>query len=179
MRRNGCGEIMKKEYTIEERASLLDGLDVWQTKPLSDLPSILMTDGPHGLRKQRSMVDNLGSEGSEVAVCYPTASLMACSFDPKLIEKMAPALQMKPSAKGFISSSVQGSTSNAVLCVAVILNTFPKTLFCQERSQAPIFGPCRLKTLAVASNIFVATIRKPTVSIRTALLTSGLCMRFI
>lgn len=100
MRRNGCGEMMKKEYTIEERASLLDGLDVWQTKPLSDLPSILMTDGPHGLRKQRSMVDNLGSEGSEVSVCYPTASLMACSFDPKLIEKMALSLANEALSKG-------------------------------------------------------------------------------
>jgi beta-glucosidase len=76
------------KFTIEEKVKLLDGLDVWHTKSIQDLPSIMMSDGPHGLRKQYESKDNLGVFGSIPATCFPTASLVACSFDKKLLNHM-------------------------------------------------------------------------------------------
>ncbi len=77
---------MKLEFT--DQIKLLDGLDVWQTKPLGDMQSLLMTDGPHGIRKQVDMKDTIGAKGSVKTTCYPTASLTACSFDRNLLKKL-------------------------------------------------------------------------------------------
>lgn len=76
------------KLTIEEKIDLLDGLDVWHTKPVGGLQSIMMADGPHGLRKQYESTDNLGVMGSIPATCFPTASLTACSFDKNLLKMM-------------------------------------------------------------------------------------------
>lgn len=76
------------KLTQEEKVLLLDGLDVWHTKPVKDLPSIMMADGPHGLRKQYDAKDNLGVLGSIPSTCFPSASLTACSFDPALLKSM-------------------------------------------------------------------------------------------
>jgi len=84
--------------TIEQQASLLDGLDVWRTKPIGDLPSLMMADGPHGLRKQNELKDNLGAQGSVPATCYPTASLLACSFDRKLLGDLGTRLAIEAKA---------------------------------------------------------------------------------
>lgn len=74
--------------TFEEKVKLLDGLDVWHTKSFENLNSLLMTDGPHGIRKQLDTLDNIGASGSVKATCYPTASLTACSFDRNLMKKL-------------------------------------------------------------------------------------------
>ena len=74
--------------TFKEQIELLDGLDVWQTKPLGQMNSLLMTDGPHGIRKQIDMKDTIGAKGSVKTTCYPTASLTACSFDRNLLKKL-------------------------------------------------------------------------------------------
>lgn len=76
------------KMTLEDKVELLDGLDVWHTKPVSGLPSLMMADGPHGLRKQYEATDNLGIKGSIPATCFPTASLTACSFDKTLLKRM-------------------------------------------------------------------------------------------
>lgn len=76
------------KLTLEEKVQLLDGLDVWHTKPLGGLPSFMMADGPHGLRKQHESNDNLGVMGSIKATCFPTASLTACSFDRSVLSRM-------------------------------------------------------------------------------------------
>jgi beta-glucosidase len=76
------------KLTLEEKVQLLDGLDVWHTKPIQGLPSIMMADGPHGLRKQYESTDNLGVKGSIPSTCFPSASLTACSFDKSLLKHM-------------------------------------------------------------------------------------------
>ncbi|MCF0112639.1 MAG: hypothetical protein HUJ60_01510, partial [Bacilli bacterium] len=49
------------KLTLEEKCSLLSGLDFWQTKPIRDiLPSAFLSDGPSGLRKQEAAADHLG-----------------------------------------------------------------------------------------------------------------------
>ncbi|WP_162163856.1 beta-glucosidase [Acholeplasma hippikon] len=80
------------ELTLDEKIELLEGLDVWHTKHFNKLSKFMMADGPHGLRKQLSHGDNLGINGSEVATLFPTASLLASSFDRNLLEKLGNAL---------------------------------------------------------------------------------------
>ena len=72
------------EMTLEEKASLCSGLDFWNTKPAERLgiPSVMVSDGPNGLRMQSSTgSDHLGLGESDKAVCYPTGSALGSSFD--------------------------------------------------------------------------------------------------
>nr|WP_223275777.1 glycoside hydrolase family 3 C-terminal domain-containing protein [Paenibacillus elgii] len=82
------------QMTVEEKAGLCSGLNFWQTKPVERLgiPSILLTDGPHGLRKQRGGLDHLGFADSVPATCFPSAAGLACSWDRKLMEQVGVAL---------------------------------------------------------------------------------------
>lgn len=100
MKKSEIKQLLKK-LTIKEKASLLSGLDAWNTKPIKRLgiPSISMSDGPHGLRKQYSG-DDLGIETSHPATCFPTASLLACSWDKELAEKQGAALGEEAADQG-------------------------------------------------------------------------------
>ena len=73
--------------TLEEKAGLCSGLDFWHTKPVERLgvPSVMVSDGPHGLRKQAEGGDHLGINESIKAVCFPTGSCLASSFDRDLV----------------------------------------------------------------------------------------------
>lgn len=92
MRKKELAKILEK-MTVKEKIGLLSGKDGWNTKPVKRLgiPSIRMTDGPHGLRNQREGHD-LGIGGSFPATCFPTASLLACSWDRELAEKQGRAI---------------------------------------------------------------------------------------
>jgi len=78
------------QMTLEEKASLCSGGDFWHTKAIERLgiPAVMVSDGPHGLRKQDQTADHLGINDSIKAVCMPTACATAASFDRDLIEKM-------------------------------------------------------------------------------------------
>lgn len=80
--------------TLEEKAGLCSGLDFWHTKPVERLgiPSVMMSDGPHGLRKQESEADHLGLNESVKAVCFPAGCATASSFDVDLMEKLGETL---------------------------------------------------------------------------------------
>ncbi|MDR1420695.1 MAG: glycoside hydrolase family 3 C-terminal domain-containing protein [Treponema sp.] len=82
------------ELTPEEKASLCSGLDFWNLKSVErlGLSSIMVTDGPHGLRKQAGKGDHLGINDSVPATCFPTASAMACSFDRDLLREAGGAI---------------------------------------------------------------------------------------
>ncbi len=86
-------EIISK-MTLEEKARLCSGKNVWETEDISRLgiPSIMMADGPHGLRKQYDKSDNLGVNSSIPSTCFPTAATSACSFDRNLLKKMGEAV---------------------------------------------------------------------------------------
>ena len=79
-----------EELTLEEKASLLSGGDFWHTKAVDRLgiPAVMMSDGPHGLRKQDMAGDHLGINDSIKAVCFPAASATAASFDREVLRKM-------------------------------------------------------------------------------------------
>ena len=82
------------QMTLEEKAGLCSGADFWHTKAVERLgvPASMVSDGPHGLRKQDQEADHLGVNDSIKAVCFPAASATAASFDKALIEKMGEAV---------------------------------------------------------------------------------------
>ncbi len=89
-----------KELTLEEKAALLQGKTMWTTWniPRVNLPSIFLSDGPHGLRKQSGPADNLGLNESIPATCFPTAAAMANSWDTALGERLGQYLGMEAAA---------------------------------------------------------------------------------
>ena len=82
------------EMTLEEKAGMCSGLDFWHLKEVEHLgiPTVMVSDGPHGLRKQDEKGDHLGINDSIKAVCFPPAVLSACSFDRGLMEEMGKAI---------------------------------------------------------------------------------------
>ena len=78
------------EMTLEEKVSLLTGANAWSTVaiPRLGIPSINLSDGPHGLRR----CDGLGWGESVPATCFPPAVLLACSFDEDLAKKQGAAI---------------------------------------------------------------------------------------
>src|SRR5215213_3055761 len=82
------------ELTLEEKASLCLGSDFWHTAPVERLgiPSIMVSDGPHGLRTQLEQGDHVGLLASAPATCFPTASALASSWNPELFRTVGVAL---------------------------------------------------------------------------------------
>ncbi|GAA3939296.1 glycoside hydrolase family 3 C-terminal domain-containing protein [Microbacterium soli] len=77
-----------------QKASLTSGADFWTTKAIdaAGIPSIMLTDGPHGLRKQAGRSDHLGLNESVPATCFPPAAALGSTFDPALAERVGEAL---------------------------------------------------------------------------------------
>ena len=94
-------ETLIRQLTLEEKASLMSGKDFWNTKSVERLgiPSMMLTDGPHGLRKQASKNDNLGLNASYPATCYPTAAGLANSWDQDMLEELGERLGLKAAAE--------------------------------------------------------------------------------
>lgn len=82
------------QMTLEEKAGLCSGSDFWHTKAVERLgiPAVMLSDGPHGLRKQNGKGDHLGLGESIEATCFPAACATASSFDVDLIEEIGQTL---------------------------------------------------------------------------------------
>jgi len=82
------------QMTLAEKASLCSGKDFWYLKGIDRLgiPSIMVTDGPHGLRKQTGRADHVGLHESVPATCFPTASALAATWNRDLIYQVGRAL---------------------------------------------------------------------------------------
>lgn len=83
-----------QQMTLEEKAGLCSGQDFWHLKSVERLgiPAVMVSDGPHGLRKQDDKADHLGINDSIKAVCFPAACATAASFDEALLEEMGSVL---------------------------------------------------------------------------------------
>lgn len=85
-----------RKMTLEEKASLCSGHDFWHSEgvPRVGIPSVMLTDGPHGIRKRAEKTSEKGHSmlKGTPAICYPTASATACSWDTDLLYKMGQAL---------------------------------------------------------------------------------------
>ena len=82
------------QMTLEEKAGLCSGADFWHTKAVERLgvPATMVSDGPHGLRKQDDKADHLGVNDSIKAVCFPAACATAASFDREMVTRLGEAL---------------------------------------------------------------------------------------
>ena len=100
--------------TLDEKISLVSGKDFWHTMNIDDspvkVPSVMVCDGPHGLRKQDDKADNLGVNDSIVAVCFPSAAGLAASFDTDLMRKTGETLGEECQAEGV--STILGPAIN-------------------------------------------------------------------
>jgi beta-glucosidase len=88
------------ELTPAEKASLTSGSGFWYTAPIERLgiPKIMVSDGPHGLRAQPGEGDHVGLGGSLPATCFPTASAVASTWNPALLERIGAALAQEARA---------------------------------------------------------------------------------
>lgn len=91
--------------TLEEKASLLSGSSFWHTQAVTRegerlVGSIMLTDGPHGLRKQGDSGDHLGIGNSNPATCFPPAVALGSSFDVDVVGKVAAAIAAEARAEG-------------------------------------------------------------------------------
>lgn len=83
-----------EKMTLEDKIALCSGKDFWHTKdmPQYGLPSIMMSDGPHGLRKQEAEADMLGVNASVPATCFPAAVTTGNSWNVALMHKIGQAI---------------------------------------------------------------------------------------
>ncbi len=87
-------EDLVRQMTLEEKAGMCSGSDFWHLKGVERLgiPSVMVADGPHGLRRQDEAADHLGINDSICAVCFPSAAGLAASFDRELLRKTGETL---------------------------------------------------------------------------------------
>ncbi len=83
-----------RTLTLAQKAALLSGRDVWTTYPVpsAGIPSMVLSDGPHGVRRQLGAADHMGVNASQPATCFPTAAALANSWDPELTFQVGRAI---------------------------------------------------------------------------------------
>ncbi|MBF9069044.1 beta-glucosidase family protein [Streptacidiphilus fuscans] len=90
------------DLTLAEQASLTSGATMWTTTPVRGvLRALTLSDGPHGIRRQRGDAgDPLGLTGSVPATCFPPAVTLGSSWDPELVRRVGAALAREASVLG-------------------------------------------------------------------------------
>ena len=93
-------EIIAK-LNLEQKCALLSGAGTFTTRgcPKAGVPSITLSDGPNGVRKQAGAADHLGLNPSVPATCFPTAATVACSWNPALGEEIGRAMGEEAAAQ--------------------------------------------------------------------------------
>jgi beta-glucosidase len=91
-----------RQLTIQERAALCSGADLWHTVaiPRLGIGSIMVADGPHGLRVQPDVVDHSSARSSLPATCFPTAAALASTWNTALIDRVGTAIAQEANAQG-------------------------------------------------------------------------------
>lgn len=90
-----------RELSIAEKSALTSGANFWHTEAVErwGLPAIMVTDGPHGIRKQVTGGDHLGILAGEPATCFPPAVALGSSWDPELARRVGVALGVEARAE--------------------------------------------------------------------------------
>ena len=90
------------DLTLLQAAALLSGASAWDSRaiPAANVPSFVMSDGPHGVRRQLGDADHLGIAQAEKATCFPTASALAATWNPELARDMGEALGLEARSLG-------------------------------------------------------------------------------
>lgn len=92
---------MSVDLTLDEKASLTSGRDFWNTQDIvrMNVPALLLTDGPHGVRNQRPGEGAIDLADSVPATCFPPAAGLANSFDVDLARRIGEALGVEAAAQ--------------------------------------------------------------------------------
>lgn len=95
-------EDILKKLSREQKVALLSGQDIWSTYafPAAGVPSMVLSDGPHGVRRQMGAGDHLGLNASRPATCFPTAAGLANNWDTELAEQMGAAIGEEAASQG-------------------------------------------------------------------------------
>ena len=82
------------QMTLEEKIGLSSGFDFWRLKSIERLgiPTVMLSDGPHGLRKQSDDAEYTDINNSIEAICFPSGVTTACSFDRDLLYRLGDIL---------------------------------------------------------------------------------------
>ncbi len=139
-RQGGRGGRALALLSVEEKASLCLGADLWHTAAIerAGIASVMVADGPNGLRKQAKVDDLL--EGVP-ATCLPTASALASSWDLALARRVGEALGQEAAAEGVGVVLGRGSTSSARHCAGAISSTLSEDpLLSGEMAAAMVEG---------------------------------------
>ncbi|KXP10797.1 glycoside hydrolase family 3 C-terminal domain-containing protein [Tsukamurella pseudospumae] len=88
------------DLPLEDRARLLTGADFWTTAAAPGVPSIVLTDGPHGVRRQLGASDHLGLNASAPATCFPPAVAVGSSWNPEVARRIGEAVAVEGRALG-------------------------------------------------------------------------------
>ena len=91
-----------RQLTIQEKAALCSGADLWHTVaiPRLGIGSIMVADGPHGLRVQPNVVDHSSARSSLPATCFPTAAALASTWNTALIDRVGTAIAREARGQG-------------------------------------------------------------------------------
>ena len=90
------------DLTLLQAAALLSGSSAWDSRPIraAGVPSFVMSDGPHGVRRQLGDADHLGIAQAEKATCFPTASALAATWNPDLARMTGEVLGEEARGRG-------------------------------------------------------------------------------
>ncbi|BDZ41604.1 hypothetical protein GCM10025865_09030 [Paraoerskovia sediminicola] len=127
--------------TLEEKAGLTSGHDFWNTKTVRRpgdqgqdegqdavlVPGVMVTDGPHGLRKQRADADHLGIGDSVPATCFPPAVGLGSTWDPTLLRRVGEALGRETAANDVAVLLGPGINIKRSPCAGATSSTCPRT----------------------------------------------------
>jgi beta-glucosidase-like glycosyl hydrolase len=80
------------DVELEAKSALLTGEDFWSTRGSVGIRTMVLTDGPHGVRRQDESADHLGLNASRPSTCFPTGAGLASSWDPELAGEVGAAL---------------------------------------------------------------------------------------
>jgi beta-glucosidase-like glycosyl hydrolase/MFS family permease len=138
--RNDMPDITASDLTLEEKASLTSGRDFWTTKPIDrvGVPSIMMTDGPHGLRKQSGATDHLGLANS-VRDLLPARRRPRLVVDLALAERVGQALGVESAIEDVAVIPV-GINIKRRRCADATSSTSRRTRSCRVRSGRLVTG---------------------------------------
>ena len=162
-----------EKSNIHEKIKLLTGNGMWHTQETEDLPSVHLSDGPHGLRKQEEKERQ--NNVSLVSTCYPTASALACSWDVTAAERLGGAVAKEAwNADVAVLLGPGINMKRSPLCG----RNFAKTPFWPDGWARPMSVPRRAKTWRSPSSISRPTIRRPTGRRPTARSMNAPCGRF-
>ena len=93
---------LHERLSLDEKVSLLSGGSFWATRdlPEHDVPALILTDGPHGVRRQTGGADHLGINDSLPSTCFPPAVAVGSSWDPEVAAELAASIAAEASAFG-------------------------------------------------------------------------------